>query len=327
MKRVFAMVSLAAALVAAPAVAQQPPAPGAGQTPGAAPGHVMPRPPPHVIHDGPRGLDRAQPRAVHADPRDVPQVAPAALPPHGDVGHADFAPADVSDPHHALPGHPAPHREGAGLGDEGAAHEEGGHGEGGGHAEEHGPPKPINWFDFDNKAQPPFGAMILNFVLLIGMYVYFGKKPVADALKNRRVEIAKEIEEAQRMRKEAEERAEKYQEKLRHLEDELKDTRAALVEAGKADRDRIVRDAEEKAVRMEKDAAFLIEQEVKQLRQDLTREAVEIAVTAAEELLKKRVTPVDQERLAEDYLAELALKTKATPSVAPRAAAAQGGTT
>src|SRR5207237_7812994 len=99
----------------------------------------------------------------------------------------------------------------------------------------------------------------------------------------------------------------------------------ALVEAGKADRDRIVREAEEKAARMEKDAVFLVEQELKQLRQDLTREAVEIAVAAAEELLKKRVTPVDQERLAEDYLAELAAKTKSAPSIPVPSRAPAGG--
>jgi F-type H+-transporting ATPase subunit b len=108
------------------------------------------------------------------------------------------------------------------------------------------------------------------------------------------------------MRKEAEDRAAKYQEKLSHLEAELKETRETLKAAGEAERDRIVREAEEKATRMEKDATFLIEQELKQLRTELTREAVETAVIAAEELLRKRVTGADQERLAEDYLSQLA---------------------
>jgi F0F1-type ATP synthase membrane subunit b/b' len=229
--------------------------------------------------------------------------------------------AQHAQPHPQVHSHDAPpHEVKAGVAEaeetkEGSAAEE---------AEEHGPPKAINWFDFSNKEQPPYGAMLINFAILMALYVGLGKKPVAEALKNRRASVAKEIEEAQKMRHEAEERAAKYQEKLRHLEEELKDTRAALVEAGKADRDRIVREAEEKATRMEKDALFLVEQEVKQMRADLTREAVEIAVTAAEELLKKRVTSADQERLAEDYLAELAAKTKASASIpAPRSVAPQ----
>jgi F-type H+-transporting ATPase subunit b len=144
-------------------------------------------------------------------------------------------------------------------------------------------PKPINWTDFSNHEQPPLVFMVLNFVVLLGIYYKFGKGPISEGLKSRRATIAREIEEAARMRKEAEDRAVKYQEKLSHLEAELKETRETL-----------------------KDATFLIEQELKQLRSELTREAVETAVVAAEELLKKRITGADQERLAEDYLSQLA---------------------
>jgi F-type H+-transporting ATPase subunit b len=150
--------------------------------------------------------------------------------------------------------------------------------------------------------------MVLNFVVLMGIYYKFGKGPISEGLKNRRATIAREIEDAQRMRKEAEARAEKYQEKLSHLETELKETRETLKAAGEAERDRLIREAEEKAIRMERDAKFLMEQELKQLRTELTREAVETAVTAAEELLKKRITGADQERLAEDYLSQLVSK-------------------
>jgi F-type H+-transporting ATPase subunit b len=146
-----------------------------------------------------------------------------------------------------------------------------------------------------------------------------GRKPIAEGLKNRRAAVAKEIEEAQRMRAEAEERAKVYQAKLDKLEEELATARAALVEAGKGEKERIIREAEEKAARLQKDAEFLVEQEMKQLRHDLLRETVEMAVSTAEELLKKRITPADQERLAEDYLADLGAQHKAGASLAPPA--------
>ena len=151
-------------------------------------------------------------------------------------------------------------------------------------------------------------------VLLSLFYFYkYGKGPISEGLKTRRATIVREIEEATRMRQEAEARAAKYQEKLSHLESELKETRDALKAAGETDRDRLVREAEEKAARMEKDAAFLVEQEMKQLRAELTRDAVESAVAAAEELLKKRITASDQERLAEDYLTQLSAKRPSGP--------------
>jgi F-type H+-transporting ATPase subunit b len=170
-------------------------------------------------------------------------------------------------------------------------------------------PAPINWTEF-GKETPPFAAMLINFGILVAGYYLLGKKPIAAGLQSRRDRIAKDIEEAQRMREEAEARAKTYQAKLEKLEDEVRSVREALLRAGEAERDRIVKEAETKADRMRRDAEFLVEQELKQIRQDLWRETVESAVRAAEELLKRRVTSADQERLAEDYLSDLGGKSK-----------------
>ncbi len=170
---------------------------------------------------------------------------------------------------------------------------------------DHNQPAPINWVDFGNHEQPPFVALVINVAVLFGLYYYFGKKPVAEALKNRRREIAKEIEDAQRLKKEAEERAKTYQAKLETLEQELGTARDALIQAGIAERDRMVCEAREKAERLKRDAQFLVEQETKQLQINLLRETIDLSVAAAEDLLKKRLTPADHERLVEDYLADL----------------------
>jgi len=176
----------------------------------------------------------------------------------------------------------------------------------GGHEEkENETPADVNWVDFTVDT-PPYLAMVVNFGILVAGYYLIGKKPIAAALRNRRNTIAKDIEEAQRMRREAEKRAKHYQAKLDKLEDELKTARESLVRTGEAEKERIVTEAQAKAERMRKDAAFLVEQELKQIRVDLQRETVEAAIATAEELLKKRVTQADQERLAEDYLADLA---------------------
>lgn len=194
--------------------------------------------------------------------------------------------------------------------------------------EEEEGPKPFNLTEFGTET-PPFIAMLINFGLLAAGYYFLGRKPIAAGLQSRRDTISKDIEEAQRMKHEAEERAKTYQHKLEQLEVELRSARESLVNAGEAEGERIVREAELKADRMRKDAEFMVEQEIKQLRGDLWRETVEAAVAAAEELLKKRVTPADQERLAEDYLADLGGKPKTSPvaparSVFPPAGSGQG---
>jgi F-type H+-transporting ATPase subunit b len=195
--------------------------------------------------------------------------------------------------------------------------EKAGAGEAKAEPEEEGP-KPFNFTEFGGET-PPYIAMLVNFGLLAAGYYFLGRKPIAAGLQSRRDTISKEIDEASKMKREAEDRAKVYQHKLEKLEEELKATRESLVHAGHAEGERIVREAEAKAERMRKDAEFLVEQEMKQIRGELLRDTVEAAVHAAEELLKKRVTPADQERLAEDYLADLTGKPRAVsvPSGGP----------
>lgn len=244
----------------------------------------------------------------------------------GVLGTAGLAAAQHEPPPHggSLPEHGAP------VGEHGAPTEgtpAGAHG--GGH-DEHAL-KSINWADFSNSEQKPYAIMLFNFAILVGLYYALGKKPITEALKLRRTVVAKEIEEAQRMKREAEARAKQYQAKLATLSEELEATKQALVEAGKGERDRIIKEAQEKAERMVRDATFLLEQEVKQMRQDLVRETVEVAMTAAEELLKKRMTPADHERLADEYLSELIAKSPRSlappPQPQPPPPLAQGGIT
>jgi F-type H+-transporting ATPase subunit b len=167
-------------------------------------------------------------------------------------------------------------------------------------------PQDVNWTDFGNKAKPPYLAAFINVALVAFLYVYLGKKPIAAALKARRDEVSKQIEEAQAIKHEAEARSLQYAAKLEKLGQEVETTKAGLLATGDEERARIVREAEEKAARLQKDAMFLLEQERRQLRIDLQRDAVADAVASAEQILRTRLTPADHERLAEEFLATLA---------------------
>ena len=175
-------------------------------------------------------------------------------------------------------------------------------------AEEEGPPGPINWWDNKvlNNPQVPYGAMVINFALLALIYYRFGKKPVAEGLKNRKISIASAIENAQKILSEAKQRSKKYRSKLEKVETDAEDAKASQVSTGKGDAEVIVRNAEEKAARLKRDVEFILDQEQKQTKIDLVRETVEKAAKEAEDLLKKNVSAADQERLAEEFIAKLA---------------------
>jgi F0F1-type ATP synthase membrane subunit b/b' len=174
-------------------------------------------------------------------------------------------------------------------------------------AEEEGPPGEPEWWTmkFFNNPHVSYGAMVINFLILLGIYYRFGKKPVAEALVDRKKSIASSIENAQKILTEAKQRSKKYKAKLEKVEADAQEAKQSQVSTGKGDAELIVRSAEEKAARLTRDVQFIIDQEQKQTQIDLVRETVEKAAKEAEELLKTNVSTADQERLAEEFLTKL----------------------
>jgi F-type H+-transporting ATPase subunit b len=177
-----------------------------------------------------------------------------------------------------------------------------------GHEAVHHGPEAINWTDIEDHHRPAYIALVVNFGVLVVGYYLLGKKPVSEALKQRRVTIGKAIEDAQAMLGEAKERAKKYQGDLKNADTDAADAKAALIAAGKGEVERALLDANEKADRMKRDADRLVDQERKQVQHDLLKETIELAVQEAAKTLEKTVTAEDHARLADDLLKELAAK-------------------
>ena len=175
------------------------------------------------------------------------------------------------------------------------AADHGEHAPGAPHEEEHGEAHGTNW-----------PAMILNFLLWAGIVGFLLKKPLTTYLHNRRVAVVEGLEESRRIKAEAEAKHAEYTERLAHLDEELAKLRQEMIQAGEAERDRIIAEAESRAARMRRDAQFVVDQQMKQLKKDLTREAIEAAVKAAEEVLTAQTGAADQERLAKAYLGDVA---------------------
>ena len=151
----------------------------------------------------------------------------------------------------------------------------------------------------------PYVYIAFNALLLYLMYYYLGRKPISEGLKARRDAVAKELDEAAKIKAEAQDKLDEYSERLDKLDQELDRLRAELTLAGEKDRDRLVKEAEERAERMRKDAQFLLDQESKQLRIDLQKYAVEAAMRAAEQAIKTKLSAQDFDRVAEEYVANI----------------------
>jgi F-type H+-transporting ATPase subunit b len=178
------------------------------------------------------------------------------------------------------------------------------HGEHGEHAE-HG---------WDNNA---LAASVFNFVILLALLVYLFKAPLAAFLKKRKASVEQQLTEAARMKAEAEAKHKEYSDRLAKLDQELAQIKKEMIAAGAKERDRIVAEAEQKAARMRREAEFMVEQQVKTLRADITREAADAAIAAAEQLLSKATTSFDHQRLAQEYLTSLQTAHGVKASIVP----------
>lgn len=148
----------------------------------------------------------------------------------------------------------------------------------------------------------PFGALLLNSGILYYLLIRFAKKPIADALKTRKATILRGMEEAGKMKQEAEEQLAEYEQKLANVDQEIERVRRDMRASGEAERKRILAEAKEKRVRMERDAQTLIGQELKAARESLQSELTRASLRSAEATLRSKLTAADHSRLAEEYL-------------------------
>jgi F-type H+-transporting ATPase subunit b len=151
----------------------------------------------------------------------------------------------------------------------------------------------------------PFGALALNAAVLYFLLIKFGKKPIGDALKARKLGIMKGMEDAAKMKASAEASLAKYQKKLDDIEDDVARIKREMKESSEAESARILGEAKERRARLERDARTLVEQELKAARESLMRDTVRAAVKSAETTLVTKISDADHQRLGDEFLASV----------------------
>lgn len=151
----------------------------------------------------------------------------------------------------------------------------------------------------------PFAALLFNTALLFYVLYRVGGRSVSEGLKQRKETLLRGMDEAAKMKREAEQQLASYEHKLERIDDEVERVKREMQAAGEAERQRVLSEARERRARMERDARQLVEQELKAVRERLLRETVESAVRTATETLASKLSQADQDRLADEYVAGL----------------------
>jgi F-type H+-transporting ATPase subunit b len=154
----------------------------------------------------------------------------------------------------------------------------------------------------------PWGEILkqaVNFLILAGVLVYFLRKPLSSFLKERSELLRKAIDDAARARAEAAERLAAIETRTAKLADEIAEMNAKMDVEAAAEALRLQEAAAAEISRIRAQSEFTGEQEVKKAREELRREASLLAARAAEELVRKTLSPEDQERLVRENLEKI----------------------
>jgi F-type H+-transporting ATPase subunit b len=149
-----------------------------------------------------------------------------------------------------------------------------------------------------------------NLLLLLGVLVYLGRKPVLNYLSERRQRIVDNLASSERLLEDAEGRLTEWTEKAARLDGEVEEIHRLARERAEQERLQILEDARVTAERIKRDAASGVDREVERAKQALRDEAADLAVELAGHLLQEQVTDGDRDRLVDEFVAEIETDTE-----------------
>lgn len=142
----------------------------------------------------------------------------------------------------------------------------------------------------------------INLAILIGVIVYYGRKPLQRYFGERRREVSHDIDRSAELLAESESRLAEWQGRIDRLDAELDEIRRTARRRAEAERDRILEQAQAAAERIRRDAESAIERELRRAHDHLRDEAVALTVDLAAKLMREQVTEEDRERLLGEFI-------------------------
>lgn len=143
---------------------------------------------------------------------------------------------------------------------------------------------------------------ILNFSIVVAILVYFLRKPLKKGLAGRSEEIEKALAEAKQVKEEAEAKFAEYDRKLDQATEEIAEISDAIRREGELEKQKIIENAKQMAIKIEQNAEKAAEMEIAKARRELRKEASTLAVEMAKSMLEQNFTKDDDTRLIDEYM-------------------------
>jgi len=149
---------------------------------------------------------------------------------------------------------------------------------------------------------------VFNLALVVGLLVWATRKPLANFFSGRTQAIREQLEEAQKARKNAEEKLAEIESRMSRLDDELQEIKNSSEKEARKEYQRLVEAAGQDAEKALERSRQEIDAMTRTARQELKLHAAELAVKLAEEKIRGEITDADHERLLARFVTGLGEK-------------------
>lgn len=146
---------------------------------------------------------------------------------------------------------------------------------------------------------------VVNFIALMIILVKFGAKPIGAGLAGRQKRVREEIEDLEAKKVAAEKSYRDFEAKLATVEKDIDKIVEKAVAQAELEKVKILERAEQAAADIKRQAELAVQKEVMEAKRSLKDEVADKAAAMAEALIVKNLTPADQVKIVEDYLAKV----------------------
>lgn len=147
---------------------------------------------------------------------------------------------------------------------------------------------------------------IINFLVLVALLVFLVKKVDIKGYFRKRTElIEKSLNEAREAKELAEKALAEVEERLKVKDKEIEEILAAARQSGEKEKEKLIEESDKLRENILQQARTNIEFELKNAKESIKAEAVEIAMELAEKKLKDRLTKEEQLRLLEESISKI----------------------
>jgi F-type H+-transporting ATPase subunit b len=146
---------------------------------------------------------------------------------------------------------------------------------------------------------------LINFAIIAGVVIYFGRKPVRDLFKNRSADIAKAIQESKEARERAAAALAEMERKLKDFEAEADKLVAEAQARGEKDKQSLIEEGKKVAQDVQVQVKQGIDIELQKAKTALAVEASLLSLDLAEGKIKEKISNADHERIVKEYIAKV----------------------